>query len=450
MKSGNPRNTPNELQSQIELMDHLPMQVWFMTDVETVGAVNRELVDFLGRPKGAIEGKPLNEIMPPESAAACRASNIQAWETGQVIRTEEWQTNGRGQRRLIAVSKTPRFAADGSIDHLVCCGNDITEQREAEALLAAGKENFQAFIETLDDIVLIGDTQGRIIYCNPAATAKLEYSPVELGKLGILDLHPEWVRAEAEKILADMFAGKRDCCPLPLITRSGRLVPVETRVQFGKWNGESCIFGICKDLSKEQESLQKFEKLFRTNPALMAISDLSGRRFTEVNEAFLAVLGYQQDEVIGKTVKEVGLFPDQAQQDRAADMLSKYGAIRNVEMSVKAKDGTIHAGLFSGEIVESQGAKYFLTVMVDVTESRRVAVEREEIIQELQLALEQIKTLRGIVPICASCKKIRDDQGYWEQVDAYLARHTEAQFSHGICPGCLEALYPGYKPPQPG
>jgi CheY-like chemotaxis protein len=63
-------------------------------------------------------------------------------------------------------------------------------------------------------------------------------------------------------------------------------------------------------------------------------------------------------------------------------------------------------------------------------------------IEEQRLALEQIKTLRGIVPICASCKKIRDDEGYWNQVEVYVMERTEAEFSHGICPECRARLYP--------
>ncbi len=64
-------------------------------------------------------------------------------------------------------------------------------------------------------------------------------------------------------------------------------------------------------------------------------------------------------------------------------------------------------------------------------------------VQELSRALEQIRTLRGIVPICANCKKIRDDEGFWQQVEVYVRDHTEAEFSHGICPECMENLYPG-------
>jgi hypothetical protein len=58
--------------------------------------------------------------------------------------------------------------------------------------------------------------------------------------------------------------------------------------------------------------------------------------------------------------------------------------------------------------------------------------------------MEEIKTLRGFVPICANCKKIRDDKGYWEQVETYVSKHTEAQFSHSICPECMRKLYPEF------
>jgi phosphoserine phosphatase RsbU/P len=65
-------------------------------------------------------------------------------------------------------------------------------------------------------------------------------------------------------------------------------------------------------------------------------------------------------------------------------------------------------------------------------------------IGELQEALERIKTLRGIVPICAKCKNIRNDAGYWQQVEVYVREHTEAEFSHGLCPECMKVLYPDF------
>ncbi|MBI5558344.1 MAG: DUF3365 domain-containing protein [Deltaproteobacteria bacterium] len=78
----------------------------------------------------------------------------------------------------------------------------------------------------------------------------------------------------------------------------------------------------------------------------------------------------------------------------------------------------------------------------EITEKKRLEDEKEHLIHALKKSLEQVKLLRGFIPICASCKKIRDDQGFWTQVDSYIAKHSEAQFTHGICPDCIKNLYP--------
>ena len=75
----------------------------------------------------------------------------------------------------------------------------------------------------------------------------------------------------------------------------------------------------------------------------------------------------------------------------------------------------------------------------------RAEQERERLIVELREALAKIKTLRGLLPICANCKKIRDDQGYWNRIEHYIREHSEAEFSHGLCPECMKLLYPEIK-----
>ena len=83
-----------------------------------------------------------------------------------------------------------------------------------------------------------------------------------------------------------------------------------------------------------------------------------------------------------------------------------------------------------------------VSVSRDISDRKRVEQEREHLVSELQEALAQVKTLKGFIPICASCKKIRNDEGYWEQLEAYLREHAEVEFSHGICPSCARKLYP--------
>ena len=69
--------------------------------------------------------------------------------------------------------------------------------------------------------------------------------------------------------------------------------------------------------------------------------------------------------------------------------------------------------------------------------------EKEKLIVELQEALAKVKTLSGLLPICSSCKKIRDDKGYWNQIETYIRQRSEAEFTHSICPNCAKMLYPG-------
>ena len=79
----------------------------------------------------------------------------------------------------------------------------------------------------------------------------------------------------------------------------------------------------------------------------------------------------------------------------------------------------------------------------DITERKRAEAERERLIAELQEALAKVKALSGLLPICASCKRIRDDRGYWNQIETFIHEHSEAEFSHGLCPVCMQRLYPG-------
>jgi DNA repair exonuclease SbcCD ATPase subunit len=92
--------------------------------------------------------------------------------------------------------------------------------------------------------------------------------------------------------------------------------------------------------------------------------------------------------------------------------------------------------------------RIILLAIEDITERNRaeeelgqIAKEREKLVQELQYALENVKTLQGLIPICSNCKKIRDDKGFWNQVEGYIMKHSDATFTHGVCPECGKKLY---------
>ncbi len=84
------------------------------------------------------------------------------------------------------------------------------------------------------------------------------------------------------------------------------------------------------------------------------------------------------------------------------------------------------------------------SALMEIEEREKIEKEREKLILELRVALSKIRTLSGLLPICSSCKKIRNDKGYWEQIEIYIKDHTEADFSHGMCPECAKKLYPEF------
>ena len=100
----------------------------------------------------------------------------------------------------------------------------------------------------------------------------------------------------------------------------------------------------------------------------------------------------------------------------------------------------LRAGAYDYVIKDDQSSYVSVLpeVIANVLKRRKTEEERDRLIQELQDALATIKTLKGLIPICSMCKKVRDDEGFWTEVDSYLKEHSEAQISHGLCPDCLE------------
>ncbi len=294
--------------------------------------------------------------------------------------------------------KSYDFSDKGKPRRAVGMHIDISEEKEIKEKLKESEKNFRTFFETIDDLIFVGKPDGKILFANSAVTNKLGYSPDELSSMHIIDLHPKDKQAEAESIITCIFRKERDNCLLPLCSKDGRLLPVETRAWFGAWNGEECVFGISKDLTKEQEAQQKFEHLFRNNPALMALTSAEERTFVDVNNAFLDSLGFTRSEVIGKKVKDLSIFLHPDEQDQLAEKLYYDGRMSEMELQLKRKDDMILTGIFSGETINIQGEPHFLTVMIDITE-RKIAEKRleefakrmEEKNQALDAALLQAK-----------------------------------------------------------
>lgn len=170
--------------------------------------------------------------------------------------------------------------------------------------------------------------------------------------------------------------------------------------------------------------------------------------FIYSNTAVESILGYRPDELVGKKRFHEQFAPETRDDVRHAALkeLSEQKPIRGFVNPNLHKDGRVVI-LETNGMPNYNSAGEFLGyrgTCKDITMRRALEEERERLIAELQDSLVNIKTLKGLVPICSSCKKIRDDKGYWQQVEVYVAKHTEADFSHGLCEDCAHKLYPEY------
>ena len=330
--------------------------------------VNRKLCEITGYSEAELLRMSFQDVSLPEDGPRDWAG-LQQVLHGEVpdYHIEKRYVRKDGTLLWVNVSVTALRNAAGEPLRTLATIENISARKQAEAALRESEANFRAFFETMSDLIMVGTPDGRLLFTNTAVTRTLGYTPEELQGMHVLDVHPADKRQEAEVIFAAMFKGEQESCPLPLARKDGSLVPVETRVWFGKWNGADCIFGLSKDLSTEQEAKQRFERLFRSNPTLMALSGLPDRRFTDVNNAFLQKLGYAREDVLGKTSAELNLFVHADEQAALAGDLLKAGRIADFELQVRRKDGTFLDGLFSGEVISSQGRLYLLTVMIDIT-----------------------------------------------------------------------------------
>ncbi|MEI7527227.1 MAG: PAS domain S-box protein, partial [Mariniphaga sp.] len=253
----------------------------------------------------------------------------------------------------------------------------INDQR-SERRLEQTRQNYETFFNTIDDFLFVIDNQGNIIHTNNTVNNRLEFSKEELFNQSILTIHPPDRREEANRIVGEMIAGITEYCPVPIITKSGRQIPVETRVKPGFWNGQEVIFGVSKDISQIKLSEQKFASAFLSNSALMAISAVKSGLFIDVNDAFLNKLGYVREELIGKSSRELNLYADSKKRELIFSNLIQNIAVREVELEIRTKSGGLMIGLFSADYIQIGEEQCILAVMLDITDRKQTIDELEE------------------------------------------------------------------------
>ena len=196
-----------------------------------------------------------------------------------------------------------------------------------------------------------------------------------------------------------------------------------------------------------QESEEKYRTLFESSrDAIMTLAPPTWV-FTSGNPATVELFRVRDE------AEFISLGPWQVSPERQPD--NKPSAEKAMEMIETAMSNGSHffewthchsdGTPFPAEVLlarlEHRGQVLLQATVRDITERKRTEEEREKLIRELQNAMAEVKTLSGLLPICAHCKNVRDDKGYWNKIESYIRKHSGAQFSHGICPECAKKFF---------
>jgi PAS domain S-box-containing protein len=188
------------------------------------------------------------------------------------------------------------------------------------------------------------------------------------------------------------------------------------------------------------ESENRYRMLFERAGDSIFVLDAEGEKAGQIvaaNQAAAELHGYAVAELLAMSITDLDT-PDAAKDAPGRIRRMLKGEWIKAEITHRKKDGTIFPVEVSAGVVEFGRHKYILAFDKDITQRKRAEEEREKLIHELQDALANIKTLRGLIPICAWCKRVREDSGYWKRVETYIQEHSDASFTHGICPECLK------------
>ncbi len=336
------------------------------------------------------------------------------------------------------------------------------ERNHAEKEFKKSEQRFRALTENTTDLTVIIDKKNIFKYINPTIKRRFDYLAEEVIGKSIYDLiHPD------DTAMIDKKGDKAYKNP-------GKSIDLDDfRVQHknGSWiyltghmiyvpdvSSINGIVGNFKDIStrklaeeKLAASQRELDVIINTVPDIIYRLDADGK-ITFLSDA-IQQYGYQPETLLGTSIfdliyeKDKDKARDKINERRTRDRISRSFELRlltNEQENIPFEFFSISAeGLYNSKILNQDTFLGTQGIARDITLRKKAESEREQMIKDLQKALENVKALSGLLPICASCKKIRDDEGYWNLLEIYLEQNSEASFSHSICPECSDELYGG-------
>ena len=380
-----------------------------------------------------------------------------------------------GEQRVI---QTLAFPVENDPGYwLGSINRDVTEPNRLEQALRESELKFRSIVENSSEAIILTDEAGRLVEWNPAAERLSGLARAEV--LGRLIWDNQFRSLPRERRLPGVYEELKSLGLTYFQTGQHPWLNQMQEVEVERPDGSHRVVqtspfsiktergymlgGVVRDVTESKQAEQelrenelKFRSLVGKSADAVLLTDESGR-LVEWNSAAEQLFGKARAGVLGSLVWD-NLFqtlPPERQtpahyEPFKAEWQTYFQTGRHpslnrvVDLEIRRPDGSrrqVQSARFS---VPTERGFLLGAVVRDVTEQKQAEVERERLIGELEASLAKVKQLSGLLPICANCKKIRDDQGYWQQIEIYIRDHSEAEFSHGICPECMEKLYPGY------
>ena len=323
-------------------------------------------------------------------------------------------------------------------------------KHKAKKILEESRAKFESMFQGNPEPSVYIDNDFKIVDINPRFTEYFLYTKEEVKGKYIDDLIvPEENKLEAKDLNVKTSQGYVYYDTLRK-RKDGVLVPVSISAAPIMIKGKTVgSFVIYKDISKQKKAEVELkleqtylEQLFSSAPEGIVLCD-NNSNIVRANDEFLKVFGFKRDEIINVNIDEIIASGEQRKEAKEITNKVRSGKLELVETIRFRKDGSkIEVSIVGKPIIHDSKQIGVFGIYRDITERKKAQKEREKLIKELRKALDEIKTLSGLVPICSHCKKIRDDSGYWQKVEEYLSQHADVDFSHGICPECLQKYYP--------
>ena len=321
----------------------------------------------------------------------------------------------------------------------------VTRKHRADVALRRSEQRYRNLFDNANDAIMIIDPQEKIIMevnskaCEIYGYTKAEFRSMPFSAVMKINggIHDEilWTLHETGSKKYETTHN----------TKSGRHLYMHINAALIEFEGKPAILTLHRDISDVRQAEAKIRLLAQTITSARDYISITALDNTIlfVNDAFANGHGYTDQELIGMDFSVVlsPLTPrEKIDQLSAAKMQGSW----NGEIFHRRKDGTDFPVEVWSAVVQGEENQPVAIVHVarDVTERKKSENDRENLNRELQNALVEVKALSGLLPICSSCKKIRDDQGYWIQVETYISKHSDATFTHGLCPECLKQYYP--------